>query len=125
MIAKRAMGCLLALLLTAPAWADEKKADKKDPPEKRSGTVVGLVTAKEKNWIEVKADGEEKGRRYFPRWIGGAPAAGGGLEKKTLETFAKLKLGTRIKLMWEFEERPRAVKIEVLKEPEKEPSKDK
>src|SRR4051794_19419164 len=95
MTAIRAMGGLL-VLLTAPAWAE----DKKEPPEKRSGTVVGVVTAKEKNSIDVKADGEEKARRYYPRWIGGLPKDGGGLDKKTLETYAKLELGTRIKLMW-------------------------
>jgi hypothetical protein len=109
------------LVLAAPVWADEKKA----PPEKRTGTVIGIVKAKDKNWIEVLADGEEKPRRYFPQWLGGQPSVGGGLDKKILETFAKLKLGARIKIMWEFDERPRAIKIEVLKEPEKEPEKDK
>src|SRR5438874_12585196 len=119
MSAKRVLVGMLALVLSAPAWADEKK----EPPEKRGGTVVGIVKAKDKNWIEVLADGEEKARRYTPKWIGGAPAAGGGLDKKTLETFTKLKIGTRLKLVWEFEERPSAVKIEVLKEPVDEPKK--
>ena len=109
----------LAALAVVAAWlgmapAEDKKAD---DPEKKSGTVVGMVTAKDKNWIEVKADGEEKGRRYVPKWIGGAPAQGGGLEKKMLQTFADLKIGSRIRIEWEFEERARAVKIEVLKAP--------
>lgn len=119
---KNVLGGLLLLLLAGPSWADEPPKDKKEP-DKRGGTIVGEVTAKDKNWIEVKADGEEKARRYTPKWVGGQPAAGGGLDKKMLETFMKLKVGTRIKLTWEFEERPRAVKIEVLKE--KEPEKDK
>ena len=119
---KRLMGCVLALVLGSPGWAEDRKV----PPDKRSGTIVGVVTAKDRNWIEVKADGEEKARRYVPHWRGGLPKDGGGLDKKMLETFAKLKLNTRIKMEWEFEERPRAVKIEVLKEPgDKEPSKDK
>jgi hypothetical protein len=108
-----AFAVMVAWLGIAPA--EDKKVD---DPEKKSGTVVGMVTAKDKNWIEVKADGEEKGRRYVPKWIGGAPAQGGGLEKKMLKTFADLKIGSRIRIEWEFEERARAVKIEVLKAPD-------
>jgi hypothetical protein len=93
--------------------ADEKKPAK---PEKKTGTVTGAVTAKEKNWIEVKADGEEKARRYTPRWIGNA---GGGLDKDMLKQFADLKIGSRVRMDWEFDERARAVKIEVLKEASK------
>lgn len=89
--------------------------------EKKSGTVTGIVTKKEKNWIEVKADGEEKGRRYVPKWIGGLPKDGGGLDKKMLKVFADLKVGSRIRMEWEFEERLRAVKIEVLKAPKSKP----
>lgn len=89
--------------------------------DKKSGTVTGVVTAKDKNWIEVKADGEEKGRRYMPRWIGGKPADGGGFDKKMLKSFADLKIGSRIRLEWEFEERPRAVKIDLLKAPKDKP----
>jgi hypothetical protein len=105
--------------------AQDKKDDRKDP-DKRGGTVVGEVVKKDKNWIEIKADGEEKARRYFPRWVGGMPSAGGGLDKKILEEISKLKIGSRVKIQWEFEERPRVVKIEVLKEPSKDkPEKDK
>src|SRR5262245_36719630 len=98
MFVMRVIGCLVLFLLVAPLSADEK--DKKEP-DKRGGTIVGEVTAKEKNWIEVKADGEEKARRYVPRWVGGAPAAGGGFDKKMLEEIAKLKVGSRIKIEWE------------------------
>ena len=37
--------------------AQEKKETK---PEARKGEVTGVVTAKGDNWIEVKADGEER-----------------------------------------------------------------
>lgn len=93
-------------------------ADEKKDPEKRGGTIVGVITAKDKAWLEVKADGEEKPRRYVPHWVGGAPSAGGGPDKKVLEVIAGLKVGSRIKLKWEFEERPRVVAVEVLKAPE-------
>ena len=51
---------------------------------------------------------------YYPKWIGGMPAAGGGLDKKTLATFEKLKIGQKIRLTWEYDERFRAVDIEIL-----------
>jgi hypothetical protein len=104
-----ALACTVAILQLP---AQEKT---KNPEEGKSGTVIGVVTAKDATWIEVKADGEEKGRRYVPNWVGGAPAQGGGPDKAMLEEFKKLTIGTRIKLDWKFEERPRAVKVEVLK----------
>jgi hypothetical protein len=85
--------------------------------EGKKGTVIGTLVAKEKNWIAVKGDGEEKERKYVPHWVGGAPSAGGGPDKKMLEVFSKLKIGSRIELQWEYEERLRAVHVKVLKEP--------
>jgi hypothetical protein len=94
--------------VSAPA-ADTPK------PEKKSGTVVGEVTEKGKDFVRVKADGEEEARRYVPRWVGGAPKDGGGFDKATLKLIDGLKVGDRVKLFWEFEERPRVVKVEVVK----------
>jgi hypothetical protein len=94
----------------------DKKDDKKEPAV-RKGTVVGTVTAKGKGYIEVKADGEEKARRYVPHWVGGPPDKGGGLDKKMLKVFDELKIGARIRLEWEWEERARAVRIEILQQP--------
>jgi hypothetical protein len=90
----------------------EGKDAKKDG--KRSGTVVGQVTKKGENFIEVKADGEERARRYVPHWLAG------GFDKKMLKTFRELKIGTRIRLEWEFDERARAVRIEALRKPDSE-----
>jgi hypothetical protein len=108
-------------VLKAPAKADEKKVEKKDDKkaeEGRKGTVTGLVTAKGDNWIEVKADGEEKARRYVPHWKGGLPKDGGGPDKAMVATIKETAVNSRVKLDWEFEERARVVKIEVLKKPE-------
>ncbi len=107
-----------------PVLGQEKKEAEKKQPEKKSGTVTGVVTAKgdpakRENWIEVKADGEEKARRYVPLWMGGAPAQGGGPDKKILAEMAKVEVGSRVQLEWKFEERPRVIKIEVLKAPKK------
>jgi hypothetical protein len=102
-----------------PSAAQDVKKEGKDDKkkDKRGGTVVGTLTKKGDNFVEVKADGEEKARRYVPRWVGGLPAKGGGFDKKVLETFKKLKEGSRVRLEWEFEERPRVLRIEMLKAP--------
>jgi hypothetical protein len=106
--------CLVGVVLLAGgAAAGGEKKDDKD--KKRGGTVVGVLEKKGDNFIEVKADGEEKARRYVPHWVGGEPAKGGGPDKKMLEVFKKLKVGDRVRLEWEFEERARVVRVEVLK----------
>ncbi len=106
------MAFISIVVLAAGLPAGEKKAGK---DEKRKGTVVGVLTAKGDNFIEVKADGEEKARKYVPHWVGGKPADGGGYDKAILNQIRELKVGSRIRLEWDFEERPRVVRIELLK----------
>src|SRR5215470_7333719 len=117
MFARFALVGFLAVSLVTLAAAQEKK-DEKKKDEPRKGTVTGVVTAKGDNWIEVKADGEEKARRYVPHWRGGAPAQGGGPDKDMVAEITKVPLNARVKLDWTFEERHRVEKIEVLKKPE-------
>jgi hypothetical protein len=112
-----AMGLCLTVGTAQDKKPDEKKGDKKSE-EGRKGTVTGLVIAKGDNWIEVKADGEEKARKYVPHWKGGAPKDGGGPDKEMVAEIKKVAVNSRVKLDWEFEERARVVKIEVLKKPE-------
>ena len=85
-----------------------------DEVKERKGTVTGTVTAKGPNWIEVKADGEAKGRRYVPHWRGGNPDQGGGPDKKMVAAIQEVPLKSRVRIEWVFEERPRVEKIEVL-----------
>jgi hypothetical protein len=121
MLARRSFPWFLfaaaALGFSLMADAAQEKKDDKQKEETRKGTVTGLVTAKGDNWIEVKADGEEKGRRYVPHWKGGLPANGGGPDKEMVAELKKIEVGSRVKLEWVFEERPRVEKIEVLKKP--------
>jgi hypothetical protein len=112
MFTTRLIGWLLAagaLSLAGSAAAQ----DKKDQP--RKGTVTGIVSAKGSNWIEVTADGEEKGRRYVPHWTGGLPKDGGGPDKAMVKKIKDTPLKSRVRIEWEFEERARVIKIEVLK----------
>lgn len=85
--------------------------------EGKKGKTIGLLTAKGKEFIEIKADGEERARKYFPQWVGGAPAQGGGFDKHILKTFASLKVGSRLDIDWVFHERLRALHVKVLKAP--------
>lgn len=107
---------------SAALLAQDKKEGGKDEPKVKKGKLMGVVVAKTKNSIKVKAFGEEKEREYFPHWVGGLPKDGGGPDKKMLATFEKLKVGQKIRLTWEWEERFRAVEVEVLDKNEKDPA---
>lgn len=105
-----------AFLATTGTTRSQAPKDKKEnKPEARKGEVTGIVTAKGDNWIEVKADGEEKGRKYVPHWRGGNPDKGGGPDKSMVAEIKKVPVKSRVRLEWSFEERPRVEKIEVLK----------
>ena len=116
---RRCFAWLLALGLVGPALAAPQKADDKKTEKKgeeaRKGTVTGVVTAKGDNWIEVKADGEEKARKYVPHWKGGNPNQGGGPDKEVVAKIKDTPVHSRVRLEWVFDERPRVEKIEVLK----------
>jgi hypothetical protein len=89
-------------------FAVEKKTE---PPQGKSGVVVGLViNKKDRGWLEVKADGEENARRYYR--YGNRPAL-----NKQIDAVA---IGDRVRLEWEAKsEGPHIAKIEILKTPEK------
>jgi hypothetical protein len=114
--------CCLALSGVVLAGEKDKEKDKKGE-EGRKGTTIGVLVSKGENVIELKADGEEKGRKYVPQWVGGAPAQGGGFDKAMLKTFKELKVGSRIQVDWIFEERLRALNVKVLKAADKEEKK--
>jgi hypothetical protein len=104
---------MLAVVLAASAEGQDKKKEK-DPLEGKKGKTIGLLVKNTGKAIEVKADGEEKARRYVPQWVGGA---GGGFDKATVKTFIALKVGSRVEVEWLFEERFRALAVKVLAPP--------
>src|SRR5262245_40626269 len=116
MLARIALTGFLAVVLSGATASQDKKDDKKE--ESRKGTVTGIVSAKGTNWIEVTADGEEKGRRYVPHWTGGAPSDGGGPDKEMVAKIKDTPLKSRVRIEWEFEERARVIKIDGLKKPD-------
>lgn len=113
MLSRLAIASFLLAALSSLASGQEKKKD-----EPRKGTVTGIVSATGDGWIEVKADGEEKARRYVPHWKGGLPKDGGGLDKEMVAKIKEIAVDSRVRLEWEFEERARVVKVEVLKKPD-------
>lgn len=80
--------------------------------EPKGGTVTGLLVAKGETWIEVRAEDAKDAVRYTPRWLEG------GLDPTMVATLKKLVVPNRVKLTWQFEERPRVLAVEVIK-PEK------
>jgi hypothetical protein len=95
------------LLATFCASCGEAVAQKKEDAERR-GAVVGIATAKGGYWIEIKADGEEKARRYFC-----------GSNQAALKAVKTTEVGSRVRLEWRYEEVFRVVAIELLKPPAK------
>jgi hypothetical protein len=82
-------------------------------PKEKSGTVVGRVVAKSEAWVDVKPEGGPT-ERYLPRWSGGAPNAGGSLNRDTLRAIAALTIGQKVRIQWTYDERKRVIKIERL-----------
>lgn len=105
----------LVVLTAGYALCCSSLADEPKKEAGKKGTITGIVTAKAANWIEVKADGEEKGRRYIPHWRGGAPKDGGGPDKEMVAKLKDVPLKARVRLDWTFEEHYRVEKVEVLK----------
>ena len=101
-----AMAGMLALGVSA-------MAAEKDVPAVKSGTMTGTITEKGDTWIRVK-DAEGNSERFMPRWIGGAPKDGGGLDKEMLKRIAAVKAGDKVEVKWVFEERKRVVELKVL-----------
>ena len=127
MIKKTVVRLLGLVALAAGVWtltqlagsAHAQDKEPKNPEEGKKGVTIGKLVKKDGKSIEVQADGEEKARRYVPHWRGGAPNKGGGLDKEMIASFKKLKVGSRVRIEWVFEERPRVEKVEILKEKDK------
>lgn len=107
--ARIACATLLATVLVAAPTTS--RAEETAP---QSGVFEGVLTAKSDRHIMVRADGEPESRKFVPRWIGGLPKNGGGLDKTVLAAFSKLTVNSRIKVAWVFSERLRVTDIQVL-----------
>lgn len=89
----------------------EGDAPKADGP--KQGVARGVVTSKGESWIEVKTDKDAPPEAYFPRWVGGGPKEGGGLDKEMLKLFSKVKVNDWVTIEWTRDERRRAVTMKI------------
>jgi hypothetical protein len=96
---------------------DEPQGNNGNNEQPRSGVAEGILTGKGEGFILVRADGERESTRLLPRWIGGTPKQGGGIDKQMLLIFQQLVVGSRLKVAWIYDEHYRAVKIQVLQPP--------
>lgn len=80
-------------------------------PQAEQGVVEGTIAARGETWIEVAPLGGGPAERYTPRWIGGMPKDGGGLDKDILRALGEFKVGDNVRIEWQFDERKRVVAI--------------
>jgi hypothetical protein len=92
-------------LVSSPAEQGTAQKNEKTDAVKK-GTVSGMLTSKAENWIEIKADGEEKARRYFFHQGG---------TKELREAIQATPVGSRVRIDWLFIERPRVMKLDLMK----------
>lgn len=120
------MKFLNRLMLAAVAFAiagmfSAAHAVEKNPfAPKTSGEVDGVVKEKGKTWVRVEIQGQQESVRFTPVWSGGLPKDGGGLDKEMLKKIRAVKAGSRVKIKWKYEERPRVLSLEVVKEKKQE-----
>ena len=97
MFARCSLAWVLAVgataLCLAAGTAEDKKPDEKKKDEPRTGKVTGVVTAKDDRSIEVKADGEEKARKYHVH---------AKLPEKLLLAVRQAPIGSRVAVEWTF-----------------------
>jgi hypothetical protein len=105
--------CTALIVLATMQWSATARAE--GTPQ--TGVTEGVLTNKGENWIAVRADGERESTKLVPRWIGGLPKNGGGLDKRMLAMFRELIIGSRLKVAWLQDEHLRVVDIQVLQLP--------
>ena len=76
-----------------------------------AAVAEGVIKAKGRTWIRVLSKGDAEARRYTPRWVGGMPRDGGGLEKSMLREISRMRVGDKIKFKWITDERRRIVEV--------------
>lgn len=83
-------------------------------PKTRQGVAAGTVVARgsppKEAWLDVRPSDHGYTQRLWPRFVGGPD----GFDKEMVRTFGELNVGDKIKVAWFYDERLRAVKIQVI-----------
>jgi len=82
-------------------------------PEQKEGTITGEVVEVSERHLQIRSEGEI--HRFTPRWTGGMPKDGGGLDKEMTHRLAKVKVGQTLRVSWIYDERPRVIDFDVIK----------
>jgi len=92
-------------------------------PEKYNGPSKGETVGKVARVMSASAfvvqAGDNERIMFSPRWIGQSPKDGGGYDKEVREKIGALKEGDEVKVEWVWEERHRALSIQVLGDKDK------
>jgi hypothetical protein len=102
----------LEVKVLAPPKGDKKEAPGKEAAGKevKKGSVTGVLTAKGKNFIEVRGDGEEAARKYLLHFGG---------TKKLLDAISSTPIGARVRIEWIHAEHFRVIELEALRPADK------
>lgn len=76
-------------------------------PFKKSGIFNGTLIKKGDKWIDVENQDTLTPWRFYVRWVGGLPEAGGGYHSKTLKFFDNFEESDLIRFAWSYDYRPR------------------
>lgn len=84
-------------------------------PTTRFGTVTGTVVAKDKQArgfsVDVKPTSRGFTECYWPQFI--ISGGKGGMDEAMIQTLSELNIGDRVRIAWGYDERKRAVKVQV------------
>ncbi len=109
MLSKRmVVKVLVGAVLLSGAWGSTAvAAGEEKTVGDANGVVTGVVTAKANNGITVK-EGDKEGVRYTPK------IRDGGFDKDMVKKIEGIAVGSKVKIVWTFNEHRRIESIEVL-----------
>lgn len=106
---RRSVMVLFAVTLVSCLWLNHAAAADGE------GSVTGVVTAKGKDFIKVRSEGDKEPKQYMPNWKGGND---GGLDKDMLEKIGGVPIGSVVKITFKQDEHLRVTALEVVKKGE-------
>jgi hypothetical protein len=110
---RRSVMVLFAVTLLSCLWLNQATAAEGE--DGKGGSVTGVVTAKGKDFIKVRSEGDKEPKQYMPNWKGGND---GGLDKDMLEKIGGVPIGSVVKISWKQDEHLRVTALEVVKKGE-------
>ena len=76
-------------------------------PFNKSGFLNGTLIQKGDKWIDVESEKSFVPWRFYAKWVGGMPEAGGSYNPTTLAFFDKFNVNEPVRIVWSYDHRPR------------------